>query len=107
MIEPLMNIGLSHYLTLSGLLFLIGALGVALNRRHVIVVLMSIEIMLLAVNLNFVAFSHFGGNLTGQVFAMFILTVAAAESAIGLAIMVLAFRHRRSIAVDDVAELKG
>lgn len=107
MIDPIMTIGLGHYLTLSGMLFVIGALGVALNRRHVIVLLMSIELMLLAVNINFVAFSHFGDTITGQVFAMFILTVAAAESAIGLAIMVLAFRHRGSIALDDAAEMKG
>ncbi len=105
--EPLMSIGLGHYLTLSGMLFLIGALGVALNRRHVIVILMAIELMLLAVNINLVAFSHFSGTMTGQVFAMFILTVAAAETAIGLAIMVVAFRHRGSIAVDDLTEMKG
>ncbi len=100
------TITLGHYLALSGALFLIGALGVVLNRRNVIVLLMAIEVMLLAVNINLVAFSHFGGNLAGQAFAMFVLTVAAAESAIGLAIMVVAFRHRGSLALTDLAAIK-
>jgi len=107
MMDTIFSIGIGHYLTVSGLLFLIGALGVSLNRRHIIVLLMSIELMLLAVVLNFVAFSHFNGTITGQVFGMFILTVAAAESAIGLAIMVIAYRHRHSINTQDIAEMKG
>ena len=105
--EKMLTIGLGHYLTLGVLLFLIGAAGVVLNRRNVIVLLMAIELMLLAVNVNMVAFSHFLGNLTGQVFTMMILTVAAAEAAIGLAILVVAFRHRGSISVTDLSELKG
>jgi len=107
MMQQVLTIGLSHYLALSSALFLIGLLGVVLNRRNIIVLLMAVELMLLAVNINFVAFSHFGGNLTGQVFSMIILTVAAAEAAIGLAILVVTYRHRGSIAVDDVSEMKG
>ncbi|MDD2326493.1 MAG: NADH-quinone oxidoreductase subunit NuoK [Alphaproteobacteria bacterium] len=102
-----MTIGLGHYLALAGMLFVIGVLGVILNRRHVIVLLMSIELMLLAVNINLVAFSHFNGNLAGQVFTMMILTVAAAETAIGLAILVVAFRQRGSIDVASLNEMKG
>jgi len=105
--EEILTIGLGHYLILAALLFLIGLLGVIVNRRNVIILLMAIELMLLAVNINMVAFSHFGGNLSGQVFAMMILTVAAAESAIGLAILVLCFRQRGSIDVAAVSEMKG
>jgi len=107
MMEQVLSIGLGHYLVLAAILFLIGLLGVILNRRNVIILLMAIELMLLAVNINMVAFSHFGGNLSGQVFAMMILTVAAAESAIGLAILVISFRQRGSIGVDDISEMKG
>ena len=99
--------GLSHYLVLGAALFAIGIVGMFLNRRNVIILLMSIELMLLAVNLNFVAFSHFLGDMAGQVFVFFILTVAAAESAIGLAILVLLFRNVGSIDVEELAKLKG
>ncbi|HBR68212.1 MAG TPA: NADH-quinone oxidoreductase subunit NuoK [Rhodospirillaceae bacterium] len=102
-----MQIGLAHYLTLAGLLFTLGIFGVFLNRKNVIVILMSIELMLLAVNINFVAFSAFLHDLTGQVFTMFILTVAAAEAAIGLAILVTFFRNKGSIAVEDISAMKG
>jgi len=102
-----MIVGLTHYLVLAGLLFAIGIFGIFLNRKNVIILLMSIELILLAVNINFVAFSAFGGNLTGQIFAMFVLTVAAAEAAIGLAILVVYFRNRGSIAVDDINLMKG
>ncbi|WP_041803022.1 NADH-quinone oxidoreductase subunit NuoK [Micavibrio aeruginosavorus] len=102
-----MNIGLVHYLTLAGILFTLGVFGIFLNRKNVIVILMSIELMLLAVNVNFVAFSSMMGDLAGQVFAMFILTVAAAEAAIGLAILVVFFRNRGTIAVEDISTLKG
>lgn len=102
-----MEITLIHYLTLAGVLFTIGVFGIFLNRRNVVIILMSIELMLLAVNINFVAFSSFLGDLTGQVFSMFILTVAAAEAAIGLSILVVFFRNKGSIAVDDISELKG
>lgn len=101
------EIGLTHYLTLAALLFTMGVFGIFLNRKNVIVILMSIELMLLAVNINFVAFSSFLNDLSGQVFTMFILTVAAAEAAIGLAILVVFFRNRGSIAVADISELKG
>ena len=100
-------ITLSHYLFLAGILFSIAIAGIFLNRRNVIVLLMCIELMLLAVNFNFVAFSRFLGNLDGQVFVFFILTVAAAEAAIGLAILVVLFRERRSINVDDLDVMKG
>ncbi len=100
-------IGLSHYLVLSAILFTIGVLGIFINRRNVIVILMSIELMLLAVNINFVAFSTHLHNLVGQVFAMFVLTVAAAEASIGLAILVVCFRNRGSIAVEDINLMKG
>ena len=99
--------GLSHYLVLGAALFAIAIVGIFLNRRNVIILLMSIELMLLAVNLNFVAFSHFLGDMAGQVFVFFILTVAAAESAIGLAILVLLFRNVGSIDVEELAKLKG
>lgn len=102
-----MTITLGHYLTVAAMLFTLGILGIFLNRKNVIIILMSIELMLLAVNINLVAFSSFMGDLTGQVFALFVLTVAAAEAAIGLAIIVVYFRNRGSIAVDDVSMMKG
>jgi len=100
-------IPLNHYLILGAALFAIGVVGIFLNRKNLIVLLMAIELMLLAVNTNFIAFSHFLGDLSGQVFVFFILTVAAAESAIGLAILVALFRNLRSINVDDLGSLKG
>lgn len=103
----MMTLTLAHYLTLGALLFAISIVGIFLNRRNVIIVLMAIELMLLAVNLNFVAFSHYLGDMAGQVFVFFILTVAAAESAIGLAILVVLFRNLRSIDVEDLGSLKG
>ncbi|GJL84874.1 MAG: NADH-quinone oxidoreductase subunit K 1 [Micavibrio sp.] len=103
----MIEIGLSHYLTLAALLFTIGVFGIFLNRKNVIVILMSIELMLLAVNINFVAFSAYLNDLTGQVFTMFILTVAAAEAAIGLAILVTFFRNKGSIAVEDISAMRG
>ncbi|HKF70184.1 MAG TPA: NADH-quinone oxidoreductase subunit NuoK [Stellaceae bacterium] len=102
-----MDIGLSHYLTLASILFTLGIFGIFLNRKNVIVILMSIELMLLAVNINFVAFSAFLNDLVGQVFAMFVLTVAAAEAAIGLAILVVYFRNRGTIEVEDINLMKG
>ena len=102
-----MTIGLGHYLTVSAILFVLGILGIFLNRKNIIVILMSVELILLAVNLNFVAFSAALQDMTGQIFTMFVLTVAAAEAAIGLAILVIYFRNRGSIAVDDVSTLKG
>jgi NADH-quinone oxidoreductase subunit K len=101
------NIGIMHYLIVSSLLFTIGICGIFLNRKNIITILMSIELILLAVNINFVAFSVRLGDLTGQIFAMFVLTVAAAEAAIGLAILVIYFRNRGSIAVEDVNMMKG
>jgi NADH-quinone oxidoreductase subunit K len=98
---------ISHYLVLSAALFAISVAGIFLNRKNVIVLLMAIELMLLAVNLNFVAFSHFWNDLGGQVFVFFILTVAAAESAIGLAILVVLFRNLKTINVDDIGTLRG
>ena len=100
-------IGLNHYLTVSAILFVMGVLGIFLNRKNVIVILMAIELILLSVNINLVAFSAYLGDLVGQVFAMFVLTVAAAEAAIGLAILVIFFRKRGSIAVDDVNRMHG
>ena len=100
-------IGLGHYLAVGAILFVLGVLGIFLNRKNVIVILMAIELILLAVNINLVAFSAFLHDLTGQVFAMFVLTVAAAEAAIGLAILVIFFRRRGSIAVDDVNRMHG
>ena len=100
-------IGIEHYVAVSSILFVLGVLGIFLNRKNVIVILMAIELILLAVNINFVAFSAFLNDLTGQIFAMFVLTVAAGEAAIGLAILVLYFRDRGTIAVDDVSHLKG
>jgi NADH-quinone oxidoreductase subunit K len=98
---------LPHFLVLGALLFAISVVGIFLNRKNVIILLMAIELMLLAVNMNFVAFSHFLGDLSGQVFVFFILTVAAAESAIGLAILVVLFRNLRTINVQDLDQLKG
>ncbi len=101
------TIGLGHYLTLAAILFTIGIFGIFLNRKNVIIILMSVELILLAVNLNFVAFSWALKDLVGQIFTMFVLTVAAAESAIGLAILVVYFRNRGSIAVEDINVMKG
>ena len=98
---------LRHFLLLGGILFAISVVGIFLNRKNLIVLLMAIELMLLAVNMNFIAFSHFLGDLDGQVFVFFILTVAAAESAIGLAILVVLFRNLRTINVEDLDQLKG
>lgn len=101
------EIALTHYLMLASILFVVGVFGIFLNRKNVIVILMSIELMLLAVNINFVAFSAFLNDLAGQAFTMFILTVAAAEAAIGLAILVVFFRNKGSIAVEDLSKLRG
>jgi len=103
----MMELTLGHYLTLGAMLFALAVVGIFLNRKNLIVLLMAIELMLLAVNLNFVAFSHFLGDMHGQVFVFFILTVAAAESAIGLAILVLLFRNKSTINVDELDTLKG
>ena len=100
-------ITLSHFLILSSILFAISVVGLFLNRKNLLVLLMAIELMLLAVNMNFVAFSHYLGDLSGQIFVFFILTVAAAESAIGLAILIVLFRNLKSIHVDDLDSLKG
>ena len=102
-----MIIGLGHYLTVAAILFTLGIFGIFLNRKNVIIILMSVELMLLSVNINLVAFSHFLGDMTGQVFAMFVLTVAAAEAAVGLAILVTYFRNRGDIAVEDLNLMKG
>lgn len=102
-----MAIGISHYLALAAILFTIGVFGIFVNRKNVIVILMSVELILLAVNINLVAFSSFAGDLAGQIFALFILTVAAAEAAIGLAILVAFYRNRGSIAVEDINAMKG
>ena len=102
-----MTIGLTHYLTVAAILFTIGVLGIFLNRKNIIIILMSVELILLSVNINFVAFSTYLGDLVGQVFALFVLTVAAAEAAIGLAILVVYFRNRGTIAVEDVNLMKG
>ena len=102
-----MAIGLSSYLAVAAILFTIGVVGIFLNRKNIIIILMSVELILLAVNLNFVAFSSYLGDLVGQVFALFVLTVAAAEAAIGLAILVVYFRNRGTIAVEDVNVMKG
>lgn len=103
--EPV--IGLGHFLTVAAILFTLGVFGIFLNRKNIIVILMSVELILLAVNINFVAFSAHLGDLAGQVFALLILTVAAAEASIGLAILVIFYRNRGSIAVDDVNVMKG
>ena len=102
-----MEIGLAHYLVVAAMLFTLGVFGIFLNRRNVIVILMSIELILLAVNLNLVAFAQANGDLMGQIFALLVLTVAAAEAAIGLAILVVFFRNRGSIAVEDINTMKG
>jgi NADH-quinone oxidoreductase subunit K len=102
-----MTLSVNHYLVLGAILFAISVVGIFLNRRNIIVLLMAIELMLLAVNLNFIAFSYYLGDLSGQVFVFFILTVAAAESAIGLAILVVLFRNLNSIDVEDLDSLKG
>lgn len=103
----MLTIGLGHYLTVAAILFTIGVFGIFVNRKNIIVILMSIELILLAVNINMVAFSTHLGDITGQVFALLILTVAAAEAAIGLAILVVYFRNRGTIAVDDINMMKG
>ena len=102
-----MSVDLEHYLVLGALLFAISVVGIFLNRKNVIILLMAIELMLLAVNINFIAFSHYLNDIAGQVFVFFILTVAAAESAIGLAILVVLFRNLKTINVDDLNSLKG
>ena len=102
-----MEIGLTHYLTVAALLFTLGIFGIFVNRKNVIIILMSVELMLLAVNINMVAFSTALGDMVGQVFAMFILTVAAAEAAIGLAVLVVYYRNRGSIEVEDIHMMKG
>ena len=101
------SIGLGHYLSLAAILFTLGIFGIFLNRKNVIIILMSIELILLAVNINLVAFSAFSGDLVGQIFAMFVLTVAAGEAAIGLAILVVYFRNRGTIEVEDINLMKG
>ena len=101
------EIGLTHYLTLSAIIFFIGIVGVFLNRKNIIIILMSIELILLAVNINLVSFSIFLQNLVGQIFAMFVLTVAAAEAAIGLAIIVVYYKNNSSIHTEDISSLKG
>lgn len=105
--NPIFDIGITHYLAVAAILFTLGVLGIFLNRRNIIILLMSLELILLAVNINFVAFSAFLHDLVGQVFTLFVLTVAAAEAAIGLAILVTYFRNRGSIAVEDVNLMKG
>jgi len=102
-----MQVDIAHYLTVAAILFTIGVFGIFLNRKNVIIILMSVEMILLSANINFVAFSHQLNDLVGQVFALFVLTVAAAETAIGLAILVVFFRNRGSIAVEDVNMMKG
>jgi len=102
-----MTIGLSHYLAVAAILFTIGVFGIFLNRKNVIIILMSVELILLSVNINFVAFSSFLGDLVGQIFALLVLTVAAAEAAIGLAILVVFFRNRGTIAVEEINMMKG
>ena len=102
-----MVVGIGHFLTVSAVLFTLGVFGIFLNRKNVIVILMSVELILLSVNVNFVAFSAFSGDLVGQVFALLVLTVAAAEAAIGLAILVVFYRNRGSIAVEDINMMKG
>lgn len=105
--SSLMTLSMGHYLALGAVLFALSIVGIFLNRKNIIILLMAIELMLLAVNTNFVAFSHYLGNIDGQVFVFFILTVAAAESAIGLAILVILFRNLSTIAVDELDQLKG
>ena len=102
-----MTIGLSHYLVVAAILFTIGVFGIFINRKNVIIILMCVELILLAVNINFVAFSAHLGDISGQIFALFVLTVAAAEAAVGLAILVVYFRNRGNIAVEDIDLMKG
>jgi len=102
-----MTVGLGHYLSVAAVLFTLGIFGIFLNRKNVIIILMSIELILLSVNINMVAFSSFLGDITGQIFALFVLTVAAAEAAIGLAILVVFYRSRGTIAVEDINMMKG
>ncbi len=106
-IEAATGIALQHYLSVAAILFTLGVFGIFLNRKNVIIILMSIELMLLAVNINLVAFSAYLNDITGQIYALIVLTVAAAEAAIGLAIVVIYFRNRGSIAVDDINSMKG
>ena len=101
------GIGLGHYLAVGAILFTLGVFGIFLNRKNIIIILMSIELILLSVNINFVAFSSFMGDIVGQIFAMLVLTIAAAEAAIGLAILVVYYRNRGSIAVEDINLMKG
>ena len=101
------HITIIHFLILSSLVFVIGIAGIFLNRKNIIIILMSIELMLLSININFVAFSAYLGDLLGQIFSLFILTIAAAEAAIGLAILVVYFRNRDSVAVEDVSQMRG
>ena len=103
----MLHIGLAHYLTVAAILFTLGIFGIFLNRKNVIIILMSIELILLAVNINLVAFSTYLGDIVGQIFALLVLTVAAAETAIGLAILVVFYRNRGSIAVEDINLMKG
>ncbi|MBF0332159.1 MAG: NADH-quinone oxidoreductase subunit NuoK [Alphaproteobacteria bacterium] len=103
----MLQVGLAHYLTVAAILFTTGVFGIFLNRKNVIIILMSVELMLLAVNLNLVAFSSHLGDLVGQVFTMFVLTVAAAEAAIGLAIVVVFFRNKGTIAVEEISQMRG
>ena len=103
----MINIALGHYLILAAIIFTIGVIGIFLNRKNVIIIVMSIELILLAVNINLVSFSIFSQELTGQIFAMFVLTVAAAEAAIGLAIIVVYYRNKGSIRIEDISSLKG
>ena len=105
--QGVLAIGLGHYLTVSAILLVLGVFGIFINRKNIIIILMSVELILLAININFVAFSAYLGDLVGQVFALFVLTVAAAEAAIGLAILVVYFRNRGTIAVEDVNQMKG
>jgi NADH-quinone oxidoreductase subunit K len=105
--ETIMAVGLTHFLIVAAILFTLGVAGIILNRKNIIVILMSVELILLAVNINLVAFSAFLGDLTGQVFALLVLTVAAAESAIGLAILVVYYRNKGTIAVEDIHMMKG
>ena len=103
----MIDIGLGHYLTLGAVIFSLGVIGIFLNRKNIIVILMSIELILLAVNINLISFSIFSGDIIGQIFTMLILTVAAAEAAIGLAIIVIFYRNKGSIRVEDIHEMKG
>jgi len=103
----MIQVGLPHYITVAAILFTLGIFGIFLNRKNVIIILMSIELMLLAVNINLIAFSFYLQDLTGQIFAIFVLTVAASEAAIGLAIVLVYFRHRGTIAVEDINMMKG